>query len=63
MPFKDLIIDSQDQGPTCKWRVIVEAEIDKIRGQIEKIRDFSGKLKLKLNKLKIKDSFVKGFKL
>jgi hypothetical protein len=43
--------------------VIVGAGIDKIRGQIEKIRDFSGKLRLKLNKLKIKDSFVKGFKL
>jgi hypothetical protein len=63
MSFKDLIIDSQDQEPTCKWRVIVGAGIDKIRGQIEKIRDFSGKLRLKLNKLKIKDSFVKGFKL
>jgi hypothetical protein len=63
MSFKDLIIDSQDQEPTFKWRVIVGAGIDKIRGQIEKIRDFSGKLRLKLNKLKIKDSFVKGFKL
>jgi hypothetical protein len=30
-PFKDLISDSQDQGLTCKWRVILRVEIGQIR--------------------------------
>jgi len=59
-PFKDFIVDSQDQRPTYKWCVIVGVEIDQSRGQIERDWNFGSQLRLKLNKLKTKDLFVKG---
>ena len=37
MSFKDLIADSQDQGPTCKCHMIAGAENDKIKKQTERI--------------------------
>jgi hypothetical protein len=34
--IKDLITNSQDQGPICKWHTISGVDIGQIRGQIEK---------------------------
>jgi hypothetical protein len=35
MPFKDLIADSQDQRLTCKWCVIVGAELTKLGDKLK----------------------------
>jgi len=54
-----MIEEIQNKKSNWKRCVIVGAKIDQIRGQIERNWNFGGQLRLKLNKLKTMDSFVK----
>jgi hypothetical protein len=58
-----MIEEIRNKKPNWKRCVIVGAKIDQIKGQIERNWNFSGQLRLKLNKLKTTDSFVKHFQI
>jgi len=46
----DLIADSQDQKPTCKWCIILGVEIGENKGNIEKEMKFWWSIKDEIKK-------------